>query len=136
MLPKIGKYAVIAGLVLQIIWFGFFLVVASTFHRRMLLVPTARAQQAEIRWRSYLNTLYICSALIMVRSLFRVLEYGMGNNGYLMVNEWCLFIFDAVPMLIVVVWLHWKHPSEIGLLLQGVKPVTNGFKLVTFHPKL
>ncbi|RDW58488.1 hypothetical protein BP5796_12418 [Coleophoma crateriformis] len=134
-LPKIGNYVVIAGLAFQIVWFGFFLIVATTFHRRMLRAPTERSQQPEVRWESYLTTLYVCSSLIMVRSVFRVIEYAMGNDGYLMAHEAFLYVFDSVPMFIVVVWLHWKHPSEIGLLLRGQEPRANGFEIVTMRRK-
>jgi hypothetical protein len=47
--------------------------------------------------------LYIISVLIMVRSVFRVVEYIMGNDGYLLSHGWTLYIFDAALMLGVVV---------------------------------
>jgi hypothetical protein len=127
---KIGNGVITAGLVLQLLWFGFFIIVAGTFHHRMRLVPTISAQRPGIRWQSYLYTLYLVSGLILIRSLFRVIEYIQGNNGSLMRNEAFLYVFDAVPMFVVVVWLHWRHPSEIGLLLRGLQPEVNGLKLI------
>jgi hypothetical protein len=127
----IGNGVIIAGLVLQLLWFIFFLVVAIIFHRRMNLAPTPAARQPEIRWRSYLRTLYFVSTLIVIRSLFRVIEYVQGNTGYIMKHEAFLYFFDSLPMLFVVVYLHWKHPGEIGVLLRGQPAVTNGFKLIS-----
>lgn len=39
----------------------------------------------------------------MVRSIFRVVEYIMGHDSYLLANEWPLYIFDAVLMFFVIV---------------------------------
>lgn len=127
----IGNGVIIAGLVLQLLWFIFFMVAAIVFHRRMIWTPTSAARQPEIRWRSYLYTLYSVSTLIVIRSLFRVIEYIQGNTGYLMRHEAFLYVFDSLPMLTVVVYLHWKHPGEIGLLLRGQPAFTNGFKLIS-----
>ncbi|KAL7913766.1 RTA1 like domain-containing protein [Trichoderma velutinum] len=132
-MANIGNGIIIAGLVLQLLWFVFFVIVAATFHWRMILAPTACSLKPEIRWQNYLHTLYFVSALIMIRSLYRVVEYAQGNSGYLMTSEAFLYVLDSLPMLIVVVWLLWKHPGEIGMLLKGQKPFTSGFQLYNYR---
>ncbi|CAI7677044.1 unnamed protein product [Penicillium pancosmium] len=125
-----GNNVIIAGLVIQLLWFALFVLVAALFHKRLASTPTPRSSLPNIRWQSYLSTLYVASTLIIIRSTFRVAEYVQGNDGYLLSNEVFLYIFDALPMLIVVVWLHWRHPGEIGLLLRDEKPDTNGLRLL------
>lgn len=125
-----GNNVIIGGLVLQLIWFAIFVVVAAVFHYRLRSIPTIRSQQSDCRWQLYLQTLYVASCLIIIRNLFRVIEYAQGNDGYLLTKEAFIYIFDALPMLIVVTWFHWRHPGEIGLLLRGEKGVKNGFQLV------
>lgn len=132
-MTNIGNGIIIAGLVLQLLWFVFFVIVAATFHRRMILVPTASSLNPGIRWQNYLHTLYFVSALIMIRSLYRVVEYAQGNSGYLMTTEAFLYVLDSLPMFIVVVWLLWKHPGEIGMLLKGQEPFTSGFQLYNYR---
>ena len=83
-----------------------------------------------------LYTLYIVSALIMIRSLFRAIEYIQGQDGYLLQTEAFLYVFDALPMFIVVALLHWRHLGEIAVLLRGSVPCTNGFHLVTSRPRM
>ncbi|KAI1372153.1 RTA1-domain-containing protein [Hypoxylon crocopeplum] len=134
-LANIGNGVVIASLVLQLVWFGFFVVVACMFHRAMHLVPTASANQPEVRWRSYLYTLYVVSLLVMIRSLFRAIEFIEGSSSDIQRSEAYFYIFDGLLMWIAVIYLHWKHPSEIGLLLRGEQPYTNGLKLLTFKSK-
>ncbi|KAF6825716.1 RTA1 domain protein [Colletotrichum musicola] len=127
---EIGEKTIIVGLFVQLIVFGFFIVTAALFHRRMALMPTAKSHQPEIRWKKYLLTLYVTSVLIWVRSMFRVIEYLEGNKGHLMTTEVYIFIFDATLMFLVMVWMNWFHPSEIGLLLRGEPPIKNGLELV------
>ncbi|KAF5581585.1 RTM1 [Fusarium pseudoanthophilum] len=129
-LMKIGEYVIIGGLFFQLAIFGIFIVVASIFHRRMTRSPTNKSLEPSIRWRHYLTTLYVTSGFIWVRSLFRVIEYLDGNDGYLMRTEAFLFVFDATLIWIVMVWMNWYHPSEIGLLLRNELPVANGFELL------
>ncbi|KAL1848550.1 hypothetical protein Daus18300_013560 [Diaporthe australafricana] len=133
-LYNIGNGLVIATLILQLLWFLFFVVVAVMFHRNMQKAPTPTAQRPDVRWQNYLVTLYIVSLLVMIRSLFRAIEYIEGKTGYLQSTEVFFYVFDSLLMFLAVVYLHWKHPSEIGALLKGEQPVTNGLKLITMKP--
>ncbi|KAH8897579.1 RTA1-domain-containing protein [Thozetella sp. PMI_491] len=129
-LAQIGNGVVIASLILQLVWFAFFVVVAFMFHRSMRLVPTASANRPEIRWESYLRTLYTVSFLVMVRSLFRAIEFIEGTSSAIQRSEAYFYIFDALLMFLAVVYLHWKHPGEIGMLLRGEPAYTNGLELL------
>lgn len=57
--------------------------------------------------------LYAVSALIMIRSIFRVVEYIMGQNGYPLEHEWTLYIFDSCLMFAVTVIFYWRYPNEL-----------------------
>lgn len=65
----------------------------------------------------------------MVQSLFRVVEYIEGNDGYLLRHEYYLYIFDAMLMFCVMVLFNVVHPSEVQELLQG-GVVSKGFRMV------
>jgi hypothetical protein len=127
---KAGKAVIVAGLCLQLLWFIFFVAVSGLFHYRMKLFPTTRAQQPEVRWELHLRSLYIVSGLIMVRSIVRIVEYTQGYNGYIISHEVFLYIFDAVLMLVVMVWMNWRHPSEVVLLLRGQQAYSDGYAIL------
>jgi len=121
-LANTGRMLVIVGLVVQIVIFGLFCITAVVFHCRMkrdVAAAAACARGERLGWEQILRVLYAVSALIMARSLFRVVEFVMGNDGYLLSTEWPIYVFDAVPMLIVMVvyWRWW--PSMVGLLARG-----------------
>ncbi|KAB2570221.1 Protein RTA1 [Lasiodiplodia theobromae] len=126
----LGEKLIIGGLFVQLFFFTFFVFVAGIFHRRMAMVPTAKACVPEVRWQRYLCTLYVVSLLILVRSVFRVVEYLQGSDGFLLRTETYLYIFDALLMFLVMVWMNWFHPGEIGVLLRGGRPRSNGFALM------
>ncbi|KAF2179923.1 RTA1 like protein [Zopfia rhizophila CBS 207.26] len=114
-----GEKIIIGGLVVQLLFFGFFLVTSAVFHVRMAKFPTTKALSISMPWERQLYALYIASALIFVRSLFRLIEYAQGNDGYLISNEAYLYIFDAVLMFATMAVFAWIHPSEITARLSG-----------------
>jgi hypothetical protein len=66
-----------------------------------------------------MKALYLGSFLIMVRSVFRAVEYLQGFDGYLLRHEAYLYIFDACLMFLVMVLFNWIHPGEIAAILSG-----------------
>ncbi|KAF4462706.1 RTM1 [Fusarium albosuccineum] len=126
----LGEKIVVIGLFVQLTFFGFFIIVAALYHHRLRKNPTTSASHPMVRWQAYLITLYVTGVLIWVRSLFRVIEFLQGNDGQLMRSEAYVFVFDGLLMFTVLGWMNWFHPGEIGLLLRGSEPITNGFQLL------
>ncbi|THY71914.1 RTA1 like protein, partial [Aureobasidium pullulans] len=115
-----GNKVIIGGLVLQLLFFGFFMVSAVVFHKRMSANPTTKVMAMPLPWKKHLTALYVGSGLILVRSLYRLIEYIQGgSSGYIVEHEWTLYVFDAVLMLGTMVVFFWIHPSEIRALLGG-----------------
>ncbi|KAH6658146.1 RTA1 like protein-domain-containing protein [Truncatella angustata] len=107
-----AQWIIIVALLVQIAFFGFFLVVAGIFHRRIMKNPTTRSFSITQPWRQCLLVLYCAGIFIMVRSVFRVLEYSMGKDGELQSKEIYLYIFDATLMIIVSIGFNIFHPSR------------------------
>ncbi|KAF4878618.1 Protein RTA1 [Colletotrichum siamense] len=101
-LYEAGEKIIIAGLFVQIVVFGFFVVTSLLFHVRLSRNPTTTALEGGTPWRRYLYVLYATSAIILIRSVFRVVEYLQGNKGYLISHEIFLYIFDTLLMAIVM----------------------------------
>jgi len=113
---KTGEYVVVGGLIFQILFFGLFVVVAFIFHTRLQKSPTTLS--LSVPWRKHLWALYISSALILVRSIFRVVEFLQGNAGYLFSHEVFMYVFDAILMFGVLALFCWLHPGEIRVYLE------------------
>ncbi|RGP62620.1 hypothetical protein FSPOR_9199 [Fusarium sporotrichioides] len=104
-LYEMGEKIIIAGLLVQIVVFGFFVVTSFLFHWRLKKCPTPESLRGVVPWQRYLYVLYVSSFLILVRSIFRVVEYLQGNGGYLISHEIFLYVFDAILMALVMVIL-------------------------------
>ncbi|KAF1944759.1 RTA1-domain-containing protein [Clathrospora elynae] len=112
-----GEKIIIAGLALQVATFIVFLVASVDFQRRMNRkadrhTSTITGEPVDGSWRKMLHILYSISALILFRCTFRLIEYAMGNAGWLMRHEWTLYCFDALPMFVVLVLLLVLQPSQ------------------------
>ena len=112
-----GQLIVLGGLILQVISFGFFILVAIVFNYRMRKAPTTEALDQTIPWTNHLNALYASSVLIMVRSIFRIVEFIQGRTGYTQRHEWGLYVFDAALMLGALILFNVVHPGEVKELL-------------------
>ena len=56
--------------------------------------------------------LYATSGLILVRSIFRVVEYLQGHDGYLVKSEAWMYVFDALLMFAAAALFNVVHPSQ------------------------
>ena len=109
---SMGRVLIVAGLTLQVVAFGVFIITGLLFYRRMRKVPT-RASQDYHRWSTVIQMMFGISFLILTRSIFRVVEYAMGNDGYLLGHEWTLYVFDTIPIFTAMVIFGIYHPGQI-----------------------
>ncbi|KAJ6114856.1 RTA-like protein [Penicillium sp. IBT 16267x] len=80
----LGQNIIITGLFIQIAFFGFFI--------SAITVP----------WKKCLYVLYTASVFILIRSIFRAIEYLTGTTGPLMSTEVYLYVFDAALMFLTM----------------------------------
>ncbi|CAP96616.1 Pc21g17190 [Penicillium rubens Wisconsin 54-1255] len=122
---KLGSNIVVAGLVIQVIMFGLFIVTSAVFEVRMRRSPPTEAFNNRINWIGRVRTLYAVSALILIRSIFRVVEYAAGNHGYPLTHEWMLYVFDSALMIIcMVIWGMWYPGTLPRLIVPNQEVVT------------
>ncbi|KAJ0426849.1 RTA1 like protein-domain-containing protein [Aspergillus carlsbadensis] len=120
-----GEQIVIAGLAVQLAFFGFFIVASAIFHYRVranankntLYSPAPLSTDSSARvsgsWEGMLWCLYGACMLIFIRSVFRVIEFVQGNDGYIMRREWLLYVFDAVLMAAQAILLVLVYPGRV-----------------------
>ncbi|THY75142.1 RTA1-domain-containing protein [Aureobasidium pullulans] len=81
----------------------------ATIGKAMVILGVER----DVDWLGVMRMLYAVSGLIMIRSIFRLVEYGEGMDGYLMSHEWTAYLFDAVPMIAVTGIYFFKFPAQL-----------------------
>jgi hypothetical protein len=116
-----AKAVVLVGLLLQVAFFGFFLVNGLTFWFRMR--NSGKEMSNPVPWQKHTVVLFVTSIFILGRCIFRVVEYAEGTHGNVMSHEAYMYILDAGFMLIVMLAFHFYHPSEVNALLKEGKAV-------------
>ncbi|CEL10485.1 hypothetical protein ASPCAL13604 [Aspergillus calidoustus] len=107
-LLDIGIGVLIGGLALQLATFTVFLIVVIKFH----VTSSRRGPKLEDGMVKVIRGIYIAGFFIMVRSIFRLIEFAWGTESYIMTNEWPIYVLEAVPMFIAFMVLGWYHPSR------------------------
>lgn len=110
---KLGQNIIVAGLVLQILFFGCFIAVTMVFHTRMRKWPTTESKMIASPWQGLILVLYFSSFLIMIRSIYRVAEYVAGTTSVMQTEEMYLYIFDSLPMALTTIAFCAFHPSRV-----------------------
>ncbi|KGO58568.1 Glycoside hydrolase, superfamily [Penicillium expansum] len=123
-----GEHITIGGLAIQLVFFSVFIIASTIFHRRIRNNPTeksvSRSSSSGVTsmatWETIMIGLYIASILILIRSIFRLIEYAQGNDGYIISHEAFMYVFDSTLMLFAMIAMSIFHPSRI--LSQPTKP--------------
>nr|ADY16701.1 putative RTA1-like transmembrane protein [Penicillium aethiopicum] len=118
---KTGDYIIIAGLILQIFIFVYFLICCLLFNMRVRAKVGDTGVTAHVPWQACLNMLYVTSMAILARNIFRVIEFGMqsvDDAGYLVTHEWPLYTFDGALMFSVMVVYFFWYPSQLHTMLR------------------
>ncbi|KAJ5880674.1 Protein RTM1 [Penicillium subrubescens] len=111
---NIGANIVIGGLAIQLLFFGFFVIVSAVFHWRVKRNSRniSHCLEHSKKWEPIMWALYAACFLILVRSIFRVAEFVEGNDGFIMRREYLLYIFDACLMALSGIVLVVIYPGS------------------------
>ncbi|KAF5617307.1 Rta1 domain protein, partial [Fusarium tjaetaba] len=80
--------------------------------QNIIIVGLAQSLCSISPWKQFVLVLYIDSGLIMIRSLFRMVEYITGSNGALQSTETYIYVFDASMIFIAVALFNLVHPGR------------------------
>jgi predicted membrane channel-forming protein YqfA (hemolysin III family) len=104
---SLGAALVKTAVIMQLVCFIGFVIIAAVFHTR-----ARRNSVANRRVSTVLYALYASSGLIMLRSIFRIVEFFQGNSGSITTHEAYFYGFDATPMLINAFLWNFFHPGR------------------------
>jgi hypothetical protein len=124
-MANLGQKIMLVGLFCQLLFFSLFLAISLVFWKRMqssaklYTTPT----YGKHTWKSLMKLLFGAAVIIILRCVYRIVEFAQGNSGYLASHEIYMYIFDAVPMCIVQLMFHFVHagnvfPSGLGESMQ------------------
>ncbi|KAJ5808786.1 RTA1 like protein-domain-containing protein [Penicillium riverlandense] len=122
-----GKHIAQGGLVIQLAAFGFFSVAAVRFNFTSKRFSKSIHERYESfgekqyvidgipkdkHWPALLRVVNLTTLLILVRSIYRLVEFTQGATGYLNSHEWAMYVFDALVIYpCVALFVYW-HPGR------------------------
>lgn len=114
-MADMGQKIMLLGLFVQLLFLGFFLCISLVFWQRMSKSSKKHAvpQYGKHAWDKLLKMVLGAAVIIILRCIFRVIEFAQGHSGYLVSHEIYMYIFDAAPMLVVQVMMHFVYAAEI-----------------------
>lgn len=112
-----GKAIILVGLVAQLVFFGLFVGVAFLVSRRLARSPTSMAlrldsSNGKLGWAGVIRVIFFTSALIFIRSVFRLIEFTGNQDAPMQKSEAYLYVCDSTLMFGVLAVLVAFHPSR------------------------
>ncbi|KAM0350582.1 hypothetical protein ACHAPU_003066 [Fusarium lateritium] len=105
---NIGKTLGLVGVSTQIAGFGLFTIAAIRFHFTSRKLNSDFANQNQDKhgivkkWTTMLVVINVSCLLILIRSIYREIDFAGGRNGKTHQQEWYLYVFDTLPILLVI----------------------------------
>ena len=96
-----GKALLIAGLFVQIGIFAVF-VLREWLMFRVVHGDATSVANATNKWKQLNAVLLASGALIMIRSIVRLVEVFEGTRSAILLHEWYSYVFDTLPMVLRV----------------------------------
>ncbi|KAJ5805225.1 ZIP metal ion transporter, partial [Penicillium riverlandense] len=122
-----GKRVAQVGVVIQLVAFGLFSVAAVRFNFTSKRFNKSLGERYESvgekeylidgrtrdkHWPALLRVVNFTSFLILIRSIYRLVEFTMGVTGYINTHEWTQYVFDALTIYpCVALFIYW-HPGK------------------------
>ncbi|KAJ7924061.1 RTA1 like protein-domain-containing protein [Mycena leptocephala] len=106
---NIGNKVALLAIGFQFFFIELFMLVLFIFRHRMrrdfpLLWHSKDAPRftiwgrTPIAWQTVFYILAVTSTVLLLRSVYRIVEFSLGQNGYLIQHEVFLYCFDALPL--------------------------------------
>ncbi|RYP41987.1 hypothetical protein DL767_000618 [Monosporascus sp. MG133] len=109
-----ARIILIGGLATQLAALSIFIATCWQVHRRLRRDPPSLvAANPRVSWQKYFWVIEAMTVLMIIRSVVRALEYLQGEHGFVISHEIFIYLFDAVPMFLVMLALLFWHPGSL-----------------------
>ncbi|KAG0171449.1 hypothetical protein DFQ28_002690 [Apophysomyces sp. BC1034] len=98
---QLGTNIAMAGLILALISFSTFGTVAAYVQRSKSKFNFS-ANNSTSHWRILFIAIWINIVALVIRSLYRLIEFSQGMHGYLLTHEVYFYVFDSLMMVIAL----------------------------------
>lgn len=119
---EMGNRLVLFGLGVQLAFFFFFVLLVVLFECRTFDQDIGPYQG---NWKNLLKALELSCILILIRSVYRLIEFTDGYNGFIMRNEVFFYLFDTLMMFLLQLLFNVFHPGTVLVYYDDQPAVKN-----------
>ncbi|OBZ87640.1 Protein RTA1 [Choanephora cucurbitarum] len=101
-LSNMGSKIAMIGLAVQLLFFGSFAVITVYLDRKPEYVYTIQGQDQPKK--KLIHCLYITTALLYIRAIYRIIEFAGGYDGPVASAEWAFYVFDSLVLFLCFVF--------------------------------
>ncbi|KAI0147638.1 RTA1-domain-containing protein [Xylariaceae sp. FL1272] len=126
---ELSKKLVLGGLLAQVVALTIFIIVAWFTQRRIAKdppQPITVTNGSTVNWKNHFRAIQLVTLLVIVRSIVRTIEYLQGQDGFVISHEVFIYLFDAVPMFLIMTVYLGLHP---GRLVKDVRSMGKGVRV-------
>jgi hypothetical protein len=115
--PELGNNTMLVGVALQIFTLTMFILLASEFSFRVWqqegegLDERFYSLRRRVRFRVFLVLLALSTVLVLIRSIYRLIEMSQGWSGELIEKQTLFFVLERVMVVLAVLLLNLWHPG-------------------------
>ncbi|KAH6994613.1 RTA1 like protein-domain-containing protein [Fusarium venenatum] len=131
---RTAQLIIVGGLSFHIYFFGFFSSVLHIAYTRVLEAPTRQSTIITMPWRRWIIVLYLSCGLILVRSVYRVIEYATGPLGVVQGTEIYFYVFDSGSIFIITCLFNIFHPRQLATISKDDLPDPETVVVTPFKP--
>ncbi|KAM0334017.1 hypothetical protein ACHAQA_001037 [Verticillium albo-atrum] len=123
-----GRNLIIGGLIAQLVALTLFTFSNFHAHHRARRLAMANFETPiALNGSRYFKINYAATLAMLIRALVRGIEYLQGPDGFVMTHEVFLYVFDAAPMVFILVLYVFVHP---GRLVRDAGKTKRGIELL------
>jgi len=110
-----SKTMILSGLIAQLVALSFFVVNCWHVYRRCASDPFLGSEKQDLSfvWQNHFRAIMLVALVMIVRSAVRMAEYLQGSDGFIASHEVFIYVFDAFPMLLVMIVFLVIHPGRL-----------------------
>ncbi|KAL1747043.1 RTA1 like protein-domain-containing protein [Schizophyllum fasciatum] len=129
-MSELGSNIAMAGLIIQILSFIFFTILlirfgwrARTAHPHIWKIGAGESIWADFGffkitpfhdWRILWSVMCLTSVAIIIRCIFRIVEFKGGYRGYVMMHEGFFYLLDSLPLWLAMSLYAWLWPTRLS----------------------
>ncbi|KAI5890449.1 uncharacterized protein SCHCODRAFT_02345316 [Schizophyllum commune H4-8] len=154
-MADIGSNIALAGLIIQILSFALFTLLmlrfgwrARSMHPEIWKIGTGEGVWSTFgffkitpfhNWRLLWSVMCLTSVAIIVRCIFRIVEFKGGYRGYVMMHEGFFYLLDSLPLWLAMSLYAWLWPTRLVPVTSStslpyvMQPLNDEGKMAAIH---